>query len=372
MQAAAPSESTRPDTPVQPTQPGKRLACGLVYTTDAQPGISRLRRGKGFAYRRANGAPLRDDAQLARIRSLAIPPAYRDVWICPRPDGHLQATGFDARGRKQYRYHNRWREERDAEKFEWLGELAGLLPRIRRRVARDLSPVDHGRTTLLATVVKLLDTTLGRIGNDQYARENGSYGLTTLCNRHARLDGDRLELAFKGKSGVQHRLQVCDRSIARVVRQCLALPGKQLFRYADEAGRIHAIGSGEVNDYLCAVVGPRHHVSAKDFRTWHASVFALRLVHKAVQRADTKFTLKTMLAEVAQALGNTPAVCRKSYVHPDVLAFALMAAGNIGRAAEVLRGMGAQPLPRGAAGLRLDERRLVQFLAGWNHETMAA
>lgn len=372
MQTAARPDSTHRVSPATPSQPGSRLACGLIYTSDAQPGISRLRRGKGFAYRRANGAPLRDDAQLARIRNLAIPPAYRDVWICTRPDGHLQATGFDARGRKQYRYHHRWREERDAEKFEWLGELAGLLPRIRRSVARDLSPEEHGRTTLLATVVKLLDTTLGRIGNDQYAKQNGSYGLTTLCNRHARLDGDRLELAFRGKSGVQHKLQVRDCGIARVVRQCLALPGQQLFRYADEAGRIHAIGSGEVNDYLCAVVGPGHHVSAKDFRTWHASVFALRLVHKAVQRVDVKFTLKAMLAEVAQALGNTPAVCRKSYVHPHVLAFALMAAGNIARAAQVLRATAAQPLPRGAAGLRLDERRLVQFLAGWNHETMAA
>lgn len=371
MHAEASPDSTRRSSPAAPAQPGKRLDCGLIYTTDAQPGISRLRRGTGFAYRRANGTPLRDGAQLARIRSLAIPPAYRDVWICPRPDGHLQATGFDARGRKQYRYHHRWREERDAEKFEWLGELAGLLPRIRRRVALDLSPADHGRTTLLATVVKLLDTTLGRIGNDQYARENGSYGLTTLCNRHARLDGDRLELAFKGKSGVQHRLQVCDRAIARVVRQCLALPGKQLFRYADDAGRVHGIGSGEVNDYLCNIVGPRHHVSAKDFRTWHASVFALRLVHKAIQRADAKFTLKTMLAEVAQALGNTPAVCRKSYIHPDVLAFALMAAGNIERAAGVLHGMRAQPLPRGAAGLRQDERRLVQFLGGWNNGALA-
>jgi len=353
-----------------PPRPGRQLPGGLVYTTDAQPGIQRLRRGKGFAYRRANGAPLRDDAELTRIRGLAIPPAYRDVWICPRPNGHLQATGIDARGRKQYRYHSRWREERDAEKFEWLGELAALLPRIRRQMARDLVPSEHGRATLLATVVKLLDTTLGRIGNEQYAKENGSYGLTTLCNRHARLDGDRLELAFKGKSGVEHKLEVRDRDVARVVRQCLALKGKSqfpLFRYADGAGRLHSVGSGEVNDYLCAIAGKGRIVSAKDFRTWHATVLALRLVRRAVDRGDGKFTLKKMLGEVAQALGNTPAVCRKSYVHPDVLQFALMAAGNVERAANVLARADREPLPRGAAGLRQDERRLVQFLRGWNN-----
>jgi len=343
------------------------LPGGLVYTTDAQPGIKRLRRGKGFAYQRANGALLRDDAELTRIRSLAIPPAYRDVWICPRPNGHLQATGFDARGRKQYRYHNRWREERDAEKFEWLAELASMLPRIRRRVAHDLVPDEHGRSTLLATVVKLLDTTLGRIGNEQYAKENGSYGLTTLCNRHARLDGDRLELAFRGKSGVEHKLEVRDRSVARVVRQCLALPGKTLLRYADGHGRVHGVGSGEVNDYLCAIAGKGRTVSAKDFRTWHATVLALRLVRKAVERGDSKFTLKQMLVEVSQALGNTPAVCRKSYVHPDVLDFAVMAAGNVGRAQQALAAIEHGALPRGAGGLRQDERRLVQFLRGWNN-----
>ena len=368
MQAASPEH---PVADTAPPRPGSRVAGGLIYTTDTQPGIRRLRRGKGFAYRRANGAPLRDDAELTRIRRLAIPPAYRDVWICPRADGHLQATGIDARSRKQYRYHARWREERDAEKFEWLAEMATLLPRIRKHAARDLAPNEHGRTTLLATVVKLLDTTLGRIGNDQYAKENGSYGLTTLCNRHARLDGDLLELRFRGKSGVDHRLQVRDAGIARVVRQCLALPGRQLLRYADEAGRVRGIGSGEVNDYLCSIAGKGQRVSAKDFRTWHASVFALRLVSRAITRAEAGFTLKRMLAEVAQALGNTPAVCRKSYVHPDVIALALLAAGNMDRAAALLARATAQPLPRGAAGLRRDEQQLVRFLRGWNNAGMA-
>lgn len=341
---------------------------GLVYVTDAQPGIRRRRRGKGFSYRRANGTPLRDDADLARIRSLAIPPAYRDVWICPRPNGHLQATGIDARGRKQYRYHPRWREERDAEKFEWLGEMAALLPRIRRRAARDLGSKEHGRARLMGALVKLLDTTFGRIGNDQYARENGSFGLTTLCNRHARLDGDLLALTFRGKSGVQHRLQVRDPGIASVVRQCQALPGKLLFRYADETGRIHGIASGEVNDYLCAIAGASHHVSAKDFRTWHGTVLALQLIRQAAERGDASFTLKRMLVQVAQALGNTPAVCRKAYVHPDVIALALTAAGDIARAGAVLGTLDSLALPRGAAGLRQPERRLVQFLLGWNAE----
>ncbi len=368
MQAQAVHAPSRPPVP----HPGSRVAGGLVYTSDAQPGIQRLRRGRGFAYRRANGKPLRDDAELTRIRRLAIPPAYRDVWICPRPDGHLQATGIDARGRKQYRYHARWREERDAEKFGGLAQMAVLLPRIRRRAARDLAPREHGRTTLLATVVKLLDTTLGRIGNDQYARENGSYGLTTLCNRHARLQGDLLELSFRGKSGVPHRLQVRDRDIAAVVRKCLALPGRQLLRYADESGRVRAVASGEVNDYLCGIVGPDRHVSAKDFRTWHASVYALRIVARAVARGDTRFTLRQMLTEVAQALGNTPAVCRRSYVHPDVVALALMAAGDIGRAGGVLEAVAREALPRGAAGLRQDEQRLARLLQGWNNAVIAA
>lgn len=330
---------------------------GLVYTSDNSPGIARLRRGKGFAYRRADGRPVTDARELLRIRRLAIPPAYREVWICPRPDGHLQATGLDARGRKQYRYHTAWREGRDLEKFERLREFARCLPRVRRRVAQGLAEKEHGREPLLATVVRLLDTTLGRIGNDQYARENGSYGLTTLCDRHVRLRGNRLELAFTGKSGVEHQLAVEDPRVARVVRRCLKLSGEALFRYADAQGQPHCIGSAEVNEYLKRIAGDA--VSAKDFRTWHATVLAFDTTVRALERGDAGFTLKRMLAGVAAALGNTPAVCRKSYVHPAVIELATLAARRPDEARVWVDGAKAAPRP---AGLRRPERHLLAFL----------
>lgn len=337
------------------------LPPGLVRTTDAEPGILRRRRGKGFAYLRHDGSPVRDGRELQRIRSLAIPPAYREVWICPLANGHLQATGLDARGRKQYRYHAQWRIGRDEEKFDRLPLLAARLPRIRRGMARDLQSTEHGRPALLAVVVKLLDTTLGRIGNDAYARENGSFGLTTLRNRHARLQGDRLELEFRGKSGISQCLELRDPAVARVLRRCLKLPGQTLFRYADEAGRIHRIASAEVNDYLRSLAGEQ--ISAKDFRTWHATVLALEITERAVRRGDTAFTLKKLLAEVSQALGNTPAVCRKSYVHPEVLALATLASRDLDAATLVLHGIDEQ-LPNTPGGLRRSERRLLAFGGG--------
>lgn len=338
---------------------------GLVYTSDASPGISRRRSGKGFAYRRDDGSLVRDRDELQRIRSLAIPPAYREVWICPSPNGHLQATGRDARGRKQYRYHALWRSERDASKFDRMQAFAQALPRIRRRVARDLADTTPGRNVLLATIVKLLDTTLARVGNDEYARENGSYGLTTLRGRHVRVRGSRLELMFKGKSGVAHQLAVQDARVARVVRRCLGAPGEALFRYTDAQGRRRCVGSNEVNDYLHAIAGEAgERFSAKDFRTWHASVLALQECAQALARKDPCFTLKQMLGTVSQALRNTPAVCKKAYIHPQVLALAAQGCADATAASALLARHTAGALPPGAGGLRRAERQLLAYLRG--------
>lgn len=318
----------------------------LVYVSDTQPGIRRVRRGDQFRYLRPDGKPLKDEAEIARIRKLAIPPAYEDVWICPRPDGHLQATGRDARGRKQYRYHPDWRLARDADKFGRMHDFGRVLPRIRRRVQRDLArPVGRhpARESVLAALVRLLDTTLVRVGNDEYARSNGSYGLTTLRNRHAAVQGSTLRLRFKGKHGIVHDVSVDDPRVSRLVRHCQGLPGQDLFEYVDDDGAVRCLGSSDVNDYLREASGADF--TAKDFRTWHATVHALELVHE-------RCVAKEMLAQVARRLGNTVAVCRKAYVHPQVLELAL-------------RGLpeGEEPVPAPpAAGLSAAERHLMAFL----------
>jgi DNA topoisomerase I len=336
---------------------------GLVYVHDGLPGIRRVRKGKGFAYVKADGTRLADAAQLERIRRLAIPPAYTQVWICPLANGHLQATGRDARGRKQFRYHASWRTARDEDKFGRMEEFGAALPRIRAQVAADLAqPVGERvpRGTVVAAIVRLLDSTLVRVGNDEYARTNGSFGLTTLRNRHAAVQGGALRLRFRGKSGVQHEVDVRDRRVARVVRRCQGLPGQQLFEYLDEAGEVRSVGSADVNDYLRAASGGAF--TAKDFRTWHGSVLALRLVreHDAAQPpgeaappAHACTVAKSLLAQVAARLGNTVAVCRKSYVHPRVLA--LLAPEAPSNASSP-----AQPVRK--AGLSLDERRFLSFL----------
>ncbi|MDB5946789.1 MAG: topA, partial [Ramlibacter sp.] len=246
------------------------VPAGLVYSTDAEPGITRVLRGKSFAYKDSEGRWIRDEAEIARIRKLAIPPAYTSVWICPSPNGHLQATGRDARGRKQYRYHETWRAERDSGKFDRLLHFAQVLPALRRKVQQQLKEKEHSRELVLATIVRLLDTTLIRVGNDQYAKENGSFGLTTLRNRHVKIEGDHVKLSFKGKSGVRHDVEVRDPRVLRVVRRCLHLPGQELFQYRDADGELHAIGSSDVNDFLHKLCGERF--TAKDFRTWHGTV----------------------------------------------------------------------------------------------------
>jgi DNA topoisomerase-1 len=333
---------------------------GLVYVCDDVPGISRQRRGKGFAYRQPDGTPLSDAEQLRRIRALAIPPAYTQVWICTHADGHLQATGRDARGRKQYRYHTAWREAQDADKYQRLLAFADVLPRIRRVVERDLAlPVGQQirRESVLAAVVRLLDTTLVRVGNDSYARSNGSFGLTTLRGHHAQLKGSRLRLRFKGKSGVEHQVAVDDPRIARIVRRCQTLPGQALFQYVDDEGAPHTIDSSDVNDYLRQASGGDF--TAKDFRTWHGSVHALALAAQQPPPPDATLTArrsraKAVLAEVARRLGNTVAVCRKAYVHPDVLALLLGERDALD--SEVLA-------PVRKAGLNADERRFLAFLS---------
>jgi DNA topoisomerase-1 len=334
------------------------VPAGLVYSSDVEPGIARIRRGKNFAYRDSRGRWIKDEAELKRIRQLAIPPAYESVWICASPDGHLQATGRDARGRKQYRYHPTWRLERDSGKFDRLQQFAKALPGLRRKVQQHLKQQEHSRELVLATIVRLLDTTLIRVGNEEYARENGSFGLTTLRNRHARIDGDTLKLSFKGKSGVRHDVEVKDPRVLRVVRRCLHLPGQELFQYRGEDGELHSVGSGDVNDFLDSLCPERF--TAKDFRTWHGSVLALDTLRRFCGAAGEGFTLKQLLAEVAQSLGNTPAVCRKAYVHPGVL--------ELGMKLSALKGEAAfddhvPPAKAGGNGLSAAEKRLVALLA---------
>jgi DNA topoisomerase-1 len=299
-----------------------RLYNGLVYVDPDMPGFSRVKRGETFRYRNPQGEWLRDVDEIARIRHLAIPPAYTGVWVCPLPNGHLQATGLDARGRKQYRYHAEWRLMKDATKFERLEAFGRALPRIRAQVARDLKPPRKGpleRTLVLATLVRLLDTTLVRVGNEQYANTNGSYGLTTLRNKNVAVRGDALRLKFRGKSGVMQEAALSDARVAAVVRRCQQLPGQTLFQHEDESGAPHSLSSTDVNDYLRAAAGAQDDeqtFTAKDFRTWHGTVQALELTRLACEHHETsidtpdatRYSAKDILIAVDKQLGNTPAV----------------------------------------------------------------
>lgn len=296
------------------------------------PGWRRVRRGKGFSYVAQDGKPVRDAQALARIRQLAIPPAYVDVWICPDARGHLQATGRDARGRKQYRYHAQWQEQRKQVKFDRMREFGRHLPALRRAVARDLKPGRPQLDTVVAAIVWLLDCTALRVGNDEYSETNGSFGLTTLRNRHAQVRAGELTLSFKGKSGVAQQARVSDRAVARIVKRCQDLPGQRLFQFLDDEGEVHHVRSEHVNDYIrriCRRAGDDEaggtDFSAKDFRTWHASVYALELAladgpPEGEGTAPTAAAVNALVTQVAQRLGNTCAVCRKFYIHPQVLA----------------------------------------------------
>jgi DNA topoisomerase-1 len=315
---SAAKQTPPPTTLPDPTDSAK--AAGLRYVYDSRPGISRHRTRTSFRYTDANGHPVRDKQTLARIKSLVIPPAWVDVWICPIPNGHLQATGRDARGRKQSRYHPRWREVRDQSKYEHMLRFGATLPTIREHVDKHLTLPGLPREKVIATIVRLLETTFIRIGNESYARENKSFGLTTLQRRHVDIHGSRLTFKFKGKSGVEHTINLTDRRLARIVKTCRDVPGFELFEYLDDDGTPHTIDSTHVNDYLRDITN--EHFTAKDFRTWAGTVLAcmtLRECEPCDSQTQLKKNLVDAIKSVAQRLGNTPAVCRKCYIHPAVL-----------------------------------------------------
>ncbi len=297
---------------------------GLVHVTDTDPGITRRRHGRGFSFFDPQGEPIRDRAPRRRLRALPVPPAWTGVWISPDPRGHVQATGRDRRGRKQYLYHPRWRQVRDADKYARMVDFAGALPRIRRRVRRDLRLPGLPREKVLATVLRLLELTLIRVGNDEYVRENRSYGLTTMRDRHVGVDGSGIRFVFRGKSGVDHEVPLHDRRLAGIVRRCEELPGQRLFQWLDESGERHAIHSDDVNQYLREAANDDF--TAKDFRTWAGTVLAARALQefeKVDSEAAAKHNVIRAIEQVARRLGNTRAICRRSYVHPAVIDFYL-------------------------------------------------
>lgn len=327
---------------------------GLRYVDDARPGLTRVRRGTGFSYHRPDGELVADDVR-GRIEALAIPPAWEDVWICPTPNGHLQATGRDAKGRKQYRYHPDWESHRNGLKFDRMVPFGEALPAIRSRVEADLRKRSLGREKVLALCVRLLDETLIRIGNEAYKAANGSFGLTTLRDKHVAFEGDAVSFTYRGKSGVEHEVAVRDRRLARLVKACRDIPGYDLFQFYDEAGERQDVESGHVNGYLQETTGEAF--SAKDFRTWGGTVTAaerLAAHGDAVPEADRDRLVVEAVKETASALGNTPAVCRQYYVHPDVLG-AFRAGDLAGRLAR--RNAGNTP-----EGLRPPEAAVLDML----------
>jgi len=339
-------------------------AAGLRYVHDDRPGIRREPAKEGFDYIDAKGKAVEDEATLKRIKSLVIPPAWQDVWICPQANGHLQATGRDARGRKQYRYHPKWRTVRDEVKYERMINFGKALPQIRKEVDRALGLPGLPREKVLATIVYLLEATMMRIGNDEYARENKSYGLTTLRNRHVKIDGSEVEFRFRGKSGVYHDVKVHDRRLARIIQRTRDLPGQDLFEYIGDDGEPHGVDSSDVNDYLRDITGEDY--TAKDFRTWSGTVLAalaLQEFESVDSEAQAKKNVVRAIESVAEKLGNTPSVCRKCYVHPAVLD-----AYMDGTMLEGLRALAEEKLvedlhdlqPEEAAVLAMLQRRLAQ------------
>jgi DNA topoisomerase I len=333
-------------------------AAGLRYGTDARPGIRRKRAGKGFTYVDVEGRRLRDPHELQRIKSLGIPPAWAKVWICPMPHGHLQATGYDAKGRKQYRYHPRWRDVRDETKYGRMLAFGEALPLIRKQVEHDLALPGLTRAKVLATVLQLLETTLIRVGNEEYVRTNRSFGLTTLRDRHVDIAGATLRFHFRGKSGKEHTVAINDRRVALIVKRCQEIPGQELFQYRDDEGQRRAIDSADVNDYLRQVTG--QDFTSKDFRTWNGTVLAVRALQTCgagESAAQAKKAVVEAMKTVAAQLGNTPAICRKCYVHPAVIEAYLE-----GSLLAMLRRLG-EPDPAGPVqGLSAEEGRVLAFL----------
>ncbi|MCU1459601.1 MAG: topoisomerase (poxvirus type) [Actinomycetia bacterium] len=337
------SKSSDPDVP-----------SSLYYVDDSGPGYGRRRSGKGFSYTKPDGSRLSDPAELARIRALAIPPAWTRVWICPRADGHIQATGRDAKGRKQYRYHPAWRAARDEDKYTHLIDFGTALPGLRRQISRDLASPGITHDKVVATVVHLLETTLIRIGNEQYARTNGSFGLTTLRGRQVKVRGDAVHFSFKGKSGQWHEVETHDKRVAQVIRRCQHLKGQRLFQYTDDAGAHRTVESSDVNRYLHRTMGDEF--TAKDFRTWMGTLMAataLVVVEPPRSDAAARRTAAAAIEVVARHLGNTPTVARTSYVHPDVVD--LYAAGD-------LAGIWSEKHERDGRYLLAEEKRLLRVL----------
>jgi DNA topoisomerase-1 len=334
-------------------------AAGLRYVSDADPGIRRKRVGKHFSYIGLDGRPIHDPTTLKRIKSLAIPPAYTDVWICPDPRGHLQATGRDARGRKQYRYHPQWRQVRDETKYNRMIAFGCALPAIRARIEHDLSLPGLPHEKVLAGVVRLLETTLIRVGNQEYARTNKSFGLTTLRDQHVTIDGAIVRFHFRGKSGKIQTVNLNDRRLARIVKRCRDLPGYELFQYIDEDGQRQTIGSSDVNEYLREITG--QDFTAKDFRTWAGTVLAAQ----ALQEYETfdnatqaKKNVVRAIELVAERLGNTPSICRKCYVHPVVLDAYLE-----GRLIDTLQQRAEQEFEEPLCDLRPEEAAVMRLLS---------
>jgi DNA topoisomerase-1 len=328
---------------------------GLHYVSDDRPGYRRGINGKDFEYLDTGGKRIRDEQRLLRIKRLAIPPAWTDVWICPSANGHIQATGRDARRRKQYRYHERWREIRDENKFGRLADFAKVLPNIRRRVTKDLKLPSLPRQKVLATVVRLLERTFIRVGNEEYARENKSFGLTTMKSRHVTVKGARLRFRFRGKSGRHHEVDVTDQRIAKIVSKCQDLPGQDLFQYVSDDGAVGDVTSQDVNDYLREITN--ENFTAKDFRTWAGTVLAaiaLNAQGKSETKTEAKTNVKTALCAVAQLLGNTPAICRKCYVHPAIVEAYMRG--------EQIAGLGETIKTPKAINLRVVEGAVLKFL----------
>jgi DNA topoisomerase I len=342
--------------------PSAAEAVDLNYVSSDAPGLTRQRRGKGFVYRDARGEPVRDPATLARIRSLAIPPAWSRVWISADPDGHLQATGYDVRGRKQYRYHARWRTVRDAAKYHRLVGFCHALPRLRRAVQRDLSCSCLCQRKVVAAVVTLMECCQLRVGNDEYARTNGSYGATTLRDHHARFTGAHVELCYRGKSGIVRKVRVTDRRLGAIVRRCRDLPGQRLFQYVGDGGSPQPISSTDVNDYIREVTGGPY--TAKDYRTWAASMGAALMLcglPRPTSERAAKRAINEVLAQVADRLGHTVSVCRKAYVHPGLID-GYRGGGLDALARKARRLAGGDPLA--VEAMRAIEGDVARFLAG--------
>ncbi len=331
---------------------------GLRYVSDDHPGYTRKKKGDDWEFYDTHGKLITDEGKVLRCRRLAVPPAYTDVWICPSPNGHLQATGRDARGRKQYRYHEKFRQQRDESKYDKMLAFGAALPKIRRRVQADLELPGLPKNKVLATIVSIMERTFIRIGNEEYARENKSYGLTTMRNKHAAVKGAKVTFKFRGKSGVTHQMELADRRLARIVKKAQELPGQELFGYVDDEGEARHIDSQDVNDYLREIAGGEF--TAKDFRTWAGTVLAavaLNALEASETKAAAKKNIKQAVAAVAKVLGNTPAVCRKCYVHPEIFENYLR-----GGTIEGLKRKADQALAQNAPDLRSVEVAVMNFL----------